>query len=425
MKKKFFVLVYIYFMSLCSYAQKDIQEAWDMFHKAKPINESSLEWKKAGEVALSEPICISGNCENGFGIRIDNLNGKTPRYQFEGKFVNGIKTSYGVTTRQDIKFATLGDLQIVLEDDLYTLSRPSKRGFTLNEILYFQNLSFAKYNQCNCLIPTYNHRENYNYSNRYEIVNGWGEHVDWKYENKTGQYKTEGLLNTTDNKIFVRAYSKKRIPNYIGSSPIEYFDESFIIWPEKSMIWVDFDYKPFDNGKKVTTSDITIMDTEEAEAKGFGEYIRFVGQYTLNKSLVNSCFQEQLAISKVAKNIGNSTYLVDAYTRTANIIVKKGDKISIVANGSIIAYNADNEGVLCNPEGIDESFLSSYSIVEEFNFGSLLASVGEECDWKFVGKRLDFEADCDGELYLMINDDYPADNKGKFKVMIKIIKAKK
>jgi hypothetical protein len=61
--------------------------------------------------------------------------------------------------------------------------------------------------------------------------------------------------------------------------PIEYYDDSFVVKPEKSVRWVDFDAKPYDKGKLISTFNYYTLTDEDAAKQGCGEYTRYVGQY--------------------------------------------------------------------------------------------------------------------------------------------------
>jgi TPR repeat protein len=378
-----------------------ILAVWNLLKLAKPIDKTSQAWEIAGNKALGTGICVSGDCENGYGINIANGNGFSTRSQYEGYFSNGKRDNKGVFTDAEGDLtAIIGDIRITKDasDILSHISRPSGRGFTLQDIQYFQHLAFADLHKCNCITPTYNAPSSESYQERYEIVSGvYGNYISSGYETKSRTVYVPGLINIGNENVYIKAISSREIiskkydPN--AKKLFEYFNSSFSLKSKK------------------TTSLQTHFGLCQENTR-----MCFLGEYTTNANLVREC-EEQNSISNVAQKLGNNKYKVDGYTRTTDIKIYQGDKIIIKANGE---FKYENEGNAYSAEGA--LFGDNEKYFRNFAVGALLANV-EDCVWNAVGENYEWTTECNGKLNIMINDHNPSNSSGGFIVEITIIRA--
>lgn len=398
-------------------ANAEILAVWNLFKTAQPADVESEAWKRGSKERLAKGICISGNCVDGYGISIENARGYEPTYQYEGYFEKGKPANRGVsTTRSGIVTATIGDISIEKNRALYKLTRVSKRGFTLPEIKYFQDLAYAGLKKCDCLTPTYTHPVKVNYTKKYEIRNGFGDRIGNEYESATRTDHIEGLRNVMPENVYVRAFSKRRAYMYKSSdNPVEYFDESFILGPGYSMEEGDFTLIPADNQKKI---DVAVLHMLTDNDIGYKEYTRFVGQYALSDTLAALCNEKRPGKGKPALKTGTYTYKVDASTGTTNIKINKGDEITIHASGSVKTSPNNREN---DPGGLWALKFSEDDerLITDFEQGCLMASVGN-CDWIKIGTSESWTTTCSGLLNITINDRRPLNSSGSFIVEIKI-----
>ncbi len=133
-----------------------------------------------------------------------------------------------------------------------------------------------------------------------------------------------------------------------------------------------------------------------------------------NKS-TNSNVSNNEAEVVEAKKISLNTFEINSYTNSTNLKIKKGDKVSISATGSIVLGAWAGSG---GPDGING--YTSYNRVQGFRHGSLLVRVGKDSEWEFVGDSKTFTSQSNGILELLVNDGDPSNNSGAFTVVIKI-----
>jgi len=101
-------------------------------------------------------------------------------------------------------------------------------------------------------------------------------------------------------------------------------------------------------------------------------------------------------------------------TKLTGIYLNKGDKINLKANGRItLGFFAGATG----PEGING--FEIYNIVRNYRHGSLIATIGENGTWFYVGREATITADTSGYLKLYANDVDPGNNSGSFTINYK------
>ncbi|PVW12849.1 hypothetical protein [Marixanthomonas spongiae] len=114
--------------------------------------------------------------------------------------------------------------------------------------------------------------------------------------------------------------------------------------------------------------------------------------------------------TKSKSPVSSGTITVNS-TKLTGIYLNKGDKINLKASGRItLGFFAGAAG----PEGING--FEIYNIVRNYRHGSLIATIGENGTWFYVGKKATLTADTSGYLKLYANDVDPGNNSGSFKV---------
>lgn len=180
-----------------------------------PLQSSNDAWMRASNEKLLKPICIFGNCANGYGVSINNNRGFAIKYQYEGEHNNfGERIGLGIITNSDGSkrvafckgnFEDVGGY-LIEEHGFVTLRNASgngvltltdEYGFTLSEVMFSQNNSFQGMKKCNCIAT-----ENENYKNK------CSKRVYVRYISRT--------IRTRTNKY-------------------DYYDNSFILEPGESI----------------------------------------------------------------------------------------------------------------------------------------------------------------------------------------------
>lgn len=223
-----------------SNAQTKVAALWQFYKKANPLLADLDTYKSKGSPNMSE-TCLSGDCNNGYGIAIYYNNGST-RYQYEGSFNNGLKNGIGaisITTglyevanyQNDEKVG--GYLQV--NDGLVWLRNANGRnfvsssdefGFTLQEVIKHQEYSFEKFSKCNCLSST-DYYETKSYTEEYTPKDRLGNDLSTETRTKYGQEKHIGLKNICDKTIYIKAISK----DDFSENGAVYHDKSIAILP--------------------------------------------------------------------------------------------------------------------------------------------------------------------------------------------------
>lgn len=109
------------------------------------------------------------------------------------------------------------------------------------------------------------------------------------------------------------------------------------------------------------------------------------------------------------------------YAATLNRITKtpvnlrSGQKVTILGRGRIKLGTFAGSA---NAEGTSDPALQKYNRVSRYNHGCLLMRIGEDGEWRKVGKELVFEAEKSGNLQLAVNDRDYTNNGNYFDVKI-------
>ena len=136
--------------------------------------------------------------------------------------------------------------------------------------------------------------------------------------------------------------------------------------------------------------------------------------------------RRELPASTTAANAGavgttGRTFVIDSQTRwnDTGINVRAGDYVRIDAQGTIQMSTDAND--IADPWGARSGRRAANSPVPNMAAGGLIAMIGGATP-VFVGNRTDTRVrmPATGRLYLGVNDDHLADNKGEFRVTITI-----
>jgi hypothetical protein len=102
---------------------------------------------------------------------------------------------------------------------------------------------------------------------------------------------------------------------------------------------------------------------------------------------------------------------------STGLIVKRGDRIRITANGSITMDRASQQ--TSGPEGTD--LPDTRKLMSDRPTGALIGVIGaDNDDFIFVGRSAEFTATRDGLLFLSVNEGALADNNGMYKATIEV-----
>lgn len=119
----------------------------------------------------------------------------------------------------------------------------------------------------------------------------------------------------------------------------------------------------------------------------------------------------------VAASAGNQTVRVNSQQRWTDtgITVRAGDVVTFNVTGTITM--SDDSGDTANWAGSTRGRTAPDAPVLGQKAGGLLAKIGEYSP-AFVGGRTSWTAPVSGRLYLGVNDDHLADNRGEFVVTV-------
>ena len=118
----------------------------------------------------------------------------------------------------------------------------------------------------------------------------------------------------------------------------------------------------------------------------------------------------QVANETVREKPKIERYNVSGAIRT-NIYLEQGEKVNIAASGRVTFGVFAGSG---GPTGIQG--FEIYNIVKNYRHGSLLATIGDNGAWHYVGRGTIITADNSGYLKLYVNDLDPGNNSGSFTV---------
>lgn len=103
---------------------------------------------------------------------------------------------------------------------------------------------------------------------------------------------------------------------------------------------------------------------------------------------------------------------------STGLIVKRGDRIRINANGTVILD--PTSGRSTGPEGITD-LADPKKLVPDQPTGALIGVIGaDNDDFIFIGKAAEFSAARDGLLFLSVNEGNLSDNTGTYKAVIEV-----
>jgi hypothetical protein len=99
------------------------------------------------------------------------------------------------------------------------------------------------------------------------------------------------------------------------------------------------------------------------------------------------------------------------------VVVRAGDTITLNANGTV--QMSDDASDTASPAGSTKGRRAPDAPVLNQLAGGLIAQIGNYGPI-FVGGRRSFTAPVSGRLYLGVNDDHLADNRGEFTVDVSV-----
>lgn len=141
---------------------------------------------------------------------------------------------------------------------------------------------------------------------------------------------------------------------------------------------------------------------------GGTKYKLYVDKY---KNLVAEAIENrELAFAILADKVQYNTWRVNSLKSATDVIIKKGQKVSLFADGKVKV--GDFIGSV-TPEG--KKGYAIYSIEKTLNHGCLMARIGKG-KWMYVGYTKKFIAETSGKLQLRVNDKFPDNNNGHFDV---------
>jgi hypothetical protein len=222
--------------SQAAYTQTNIDSLWSLLQHAGPIQENSAAWQLAGKQETDE-ACISGDCNNGYGISIAN-NRVNDRHQYEGRFLNGrhhgvgiIKTLTGIMVGNFEKGKLVGAyiLQNNALMELHNIKgfqKPEDEfGFSLADVQKHQAISFQKFTPCTCLGRA-THVAIEEYQEPYDLTDEFKNFKGTAYRTQTRRVEYPGLKNNCKGPVYIKAIS-----NHGGF----YFDKSMVVLPGQTI----------------------------------------------------------------------------------------------------------------------------------------------------------------------------------------------
>jgi hypothetical protein len=105
--------------------------------------------------------------------------------------------------------------------------------------------------------------------------------------------------------------------------------------------------------------------------------------------------------------------------QSTGLHVQENDLLTIEAEGTWLYTPGEPHG----PEGHRRYASPTFYPLPGVPGGALIGRIGEEGELFYVGERLRWRAECDGFLYLRIDDDILSDNEGYVTVEIQVIPA--
>ncbi|MEO6541269.1 MAG: hypothetical protein ABIN74_09775 [Ferruginibacter sp.] len=238
------------FSSLPAYSQSNIDSLWSLLRSALPIQENSPVWQLAGRQEIKE-TCISGDCNNGYGISITNER-VSGRHQYEGRFVNA--KHHGVGIIKTINGVRAGNYENGKEASAYILQNnglmelhnikgfqktTEEFGFSLADVQKHQAYSFEKLSACTCMSRA-THIALEEYQQPFDLTDEFKNFKGTGYRTETRRMEYPGLRNNCRNIIYIRAISNR------GGF---YFDRSIVVLPGQTIMKLPFNIT-YANGKE-------------------------------------------------------------------------------------------------------------------------------------------------------------------------------
>jgi hypothetical protein len=247
------------------------------------------------------------------------------------------------------------------------------------EIINKQKSYPASYNMKNCLAAgSITEERSYSYTKLVQIaVNRDVEQIVTEYYD----HVIKVLTNVSNHPILIPGFFVQHI---YGQEEINYMDDSKILQPGESI------------------DEITISP-EFNDNLHWNQYVGDVGIIKKSKSEEASNTTENdsepIPQKVFAKRINSNKLEIDSYTNITDINIKKGDKINIVASGSVTYGAWAGSG---GPDGIDG--YTSYNRISGFRHGSLLVRIGDNGEWEAVGASKLIIAKNSGVLQFIVNE---------------------
>ncbi|HEY4323824.1 MAG TPA: hypothetical protein VGN20_07550 [Mucilaginibacter sp.] len=126
------------------------------------------------------------------------------------------------------------------------------------------------------------------------------------------------------------------------------------------------------------------------------------------------CIYSTICTAQGSSATRSYTFDVSAYIKKTTLKVNEGDEVHISASGSIVLRGVTGT---TGPEGIDG--FSNCRMDAVFPYGALLYKIGDD-DWNIVDPGDTIIAERLGYLKLMVNDNDPTSNNGRFIVKVKV-----
>ena len=341
---------------------------------------------------------------NGKG-RFDYTNTRSAEKYDEGTFVEGTLNGQGIRVSKsgvvcsgNFEYGNITGIVTCINPGrgekiprfgyLYALS--NTRGLTMDVLKYHQDTLFSDFKKCQCLekkkfnLPSWQWTEE-----KYNEYNGFGDKVGEGSSPNLNFSNPEfnGLMNNTDHNIYIRGY----LENYYRDRNVtEYEDASYQLSPG-SIAMSNYRLPP---------------QPGETYAGYFAGKFVFLGQY---------CDKDMPDCKPKVSNPNSFGLTILSGVESSDRTIKKGNKITISAKGSIVLGMFAGSST---PDGIPG--FQSYSQIQGFKHGSLLVRIGEKGKWRFAGSALTFVAEADGKLQFFVNDADDSNNTGRYEITVNV-----
>jgi hypothetical protein len=130
------------------------------------------------------------------------------------------------------------------------------------------------------------------------------------------------------------------------------------------------------------------------------------------------CIYSTVCTAQGSPTTRSYTFDVSAYIKKTTLKISEGDEVHISASGSIVLRGVTGT---TGPDGIDG--FTNCRMDAVFPYGALLYKIGDD-DWNIVDANDTIIAERLGYLKLMVNDNDPTGNNGKFIVKVTVKSAR-